>query len=141
MKLYIVYREIQYEGTEHIAYFTNKKDAELALDDLVETEDYWSSYEIKTVNVNEHSQHLRSHLEKYSVIAKIKEDSILILSVSRVSFKEKLGFVTTLTIKETSLHIVFTATSLKWAKRRAYDEVKKKAKKALLLPPAEPKLT
>ena len=141
MKLYIVYQDIQYEGTEHIAYFTNKKDAELALDDLVETEDYWSSYEIKTVNVNEHSILLRGHLQKFSVIATITNNEILILGVTRVKFTEKIVFTFTSNVKKISMHLVFAANSLKWAKRRAHDEIKKQAKEALLLQPTQSKLT
>ena len=142
MKLYIVYRDLKQEGEDVIAYFTNKIDAELAIDDLTETKEYWSDYEIKIVNVNEHSKFLRLRVSKYSVLGSITDEVVYVNSIRRLSFFSKLEFTFEKgKVTDYQVRLTFTASSLKWAKRKAHDEIKKQAKKAGLLNKIEPKQT
>ena len=143
MKIFIVTKEqhISDGGDESVAFFTNKKDAELAIDDLDENEFSFDSYVIKEVRANEHSQFLRLRLSKYVAFGYIEGDSIYITDIHRVDFARKLIFEYEAGKNKIKVKIIFTSNSLKWAKRRVYDEVKKQAKKSKLLPSSQPKQT
>lgn len=142
MKIYAIYKDTSdFESSEEaIAFFTQRKYANCAILSLRESESDLILYSIKTIIVNEHVKFLQSKLHKFCARSYINNGEIRIAKVYPVEFTTEQTF-THETNKQgnSSVKLIFAATSIGKARVQAPALIEREAKKNNLLPPTQPK--